>query len=64
MRLTELWNRLEEALGKPYARSWANDQTLAALDGRTVVGAIEAGLDYKVIWRAVHQTLGLADKFR
>ena len=64
MRLTELWHRLESALGTTYAHSWAADFVISSLGGKTVNQAIEAGHDYKEIWRAVHQTLGLADKLR
>ena len=31
VRLTELWRRLEEALGESYARSWAADFHITAL---------------------------------
>jgi hypothetical protein len=59
-----LWHRLEAALGSGYAQSWASDFVIASLGGKTVIQAIESGHDYKEIWRAVHQTLGLPDKFR
>jgi hypothetical protein len=59
MRLTELWRRLEVALGTAYAHSWAADHVLAALGGRTVVQAIAGGEETVLIWRAVHTELGL-----
>ena len=59
MRLTELWARLEAALGVGYARSWAHDHVIAELGGRTVDEAITAGIETVTICRAVHQTLEL-----
>jgi hypothetical protein len=53
MRLTDFWERMEEVFGRAYARSWADDQHLAALDGRTVAQALDAGVDTKEVWRAV-----------
>ncbi|MFC6237972.1 DUF3046 domain-containing protein [Longivirga aurantiaca] len=59
MRLTELWRRLDEALGEGYARSWAADFHISALGGRTVLEAIDAGIETVDIWRAVHAALAL-----
>ncbi|WP_026257314.1 DUF3046 domain-containing protein [Actinopolymorpha alba] len=59
MRLTEFWWRMEHHLGAAYARTWARDQVLAELGGRTVVEALDAGWDAKVVWRAVWRALEL-----
>jgi hypothetical protein len=59
MRLTDLWTRLEMALGPGYAHSWASDHVLSSLGGLTVEQAIAAGDDTQLIWRAVHAELGL-----
>jgi hypothetical protein len=64
MRLTELWRRMELALGPTYAHSWASDHVLAALGGRTVEQAIAAGIETVTIWRAVHAELGLPARER
>ena len=64
MRLTDFWERMEQALGATYARSWARDVSLADLDGRTVDQAIAAGIPTQQIWRAVHAALGLPDRDR
>lgn len=64
MRLSDFWERMEAALGAGYARSWAADFHVPKLDGRTVEQAIAQGEDTQVIWRAVHETLGLEAKFR
>jgi hypothetical protein len=55
---------MELALGVDYARSWAADFHVPLLDGRTVDIALAEGEDTQVVWRAVHETLGLAPKFR
>ncbi|HVV29996.1 MAG TPA: DUF3046 domain-containing protein [Mycobacteriales bacterium] len=53
MRLTEFWARMERQFGAGYADSVARDQVLAALGGRTVHEALDAGEDAKQVWRAV-----------
>jgi hypothetical protein len=53
VRLTDFWQRLEQAFGPVYARSVAADQVLPQLGGRTIVQALEQGEDAGVVWRAV-----------
>lgn len=64
MRLTELWIRLDAALGQGYSRSWAHDFHIDLLDGKTVMQALDAGYDHQEIWRAVHRTLALPERDR
>ena len=64
MRLTDFWERMEQALGASYAKSWATDFHIPDLSGRTVEQALAEGEDTLVIWRAVHKTLGLEAKYR
>lgn len=64
VRLTDFWDRMAHALGAGYARSWASDFKLSALNGRTVDEALADGEDALVVWRAVHQTLELESKYR
>jgi hypothetical protein len=64
MRETELWSRLERALGINYASAWAEQVVLADLGGRTVAEALAAGLRCKAIWRAVWAQLELDAKWR
>lgn len=59
MRLTEFWTRMYEHLGEVYAASYAHDQVLAQLGGRTVTEALEAGDEVKGVWRAVVEALEL-----
>ena len=53
MRLTDFWERMDALFGTDYARSWARDFSLSALDGRTVEQAIAAGIETREIWEAV-----------
>ena len=62
VRRTEFWERMEHALGVGYARSWAHDQVLTELGGRSVAQALDAGEDPKAIWRVVHRVLNLPSK--
>ena len=64
MRHTEFWSRMELVLGGGYARVWAQQQVLAALDGRTVDQALDAGEPPKVVWRAVAEALSLPETQR
>lgn len=64
MRLTEFWHRMTVALGPGYAESWARDYVIDGLGGRTVVEALAAGFDAKVVWRAVHRELELPPSAR
>ena len=53
VRLTEFWTRMERLVGASYADSYARDQVLATLRGRTVHQALKEGDDTKDVWRAV-----------
>ncbi len=57
VRLTEFWRRMEARFGASYARSYAADQVLATLGGRTVLQALADGDDVKGVWRAVCDVL-------
>ena len=59
MRHTELWARMEAALGAGYARHWASQTVLAELDGRTPQEALDAGVSPKEVWAAVWSALEL-----
>lgn len=51
-------------LGDSYAHAWAEQVVLQDLGGRTVSEALEAGLQCKAIWRAVHAWLELHPSLR
>ena len=59
MRHTELWARMEAALGAGYARHWASATVLAELGGRTPTEALDAGTSPKEVWAAVWRALEL-----
>jgi hypothetical protein len=46
-------------LGPGYAESWAKDQHLAELAGRTVLEALDDGVPPRQVWRAVCGALDL-----
>ena len=64
MRHTEFWARMNAALGAAYAPVWARQQVLAALQGRTVDEALEAGVPPKRVWGAVADALSLPESER
>ena len=53
MRLTDFWQRLEQAFGTTYVRSFAADHAFSDLGGRTIDESIAQGVDTATIWRAV-----------
>ncbi len=55
VRLTEFWSRMDRLFGPAYAGSYAADQVLAPLGGRTVLQALADGEEVKTVWRAVHE---------
>lgn len=59
MRHTEFWERMDDALGTAYSRSWADMQVMGELDGRTAAQALADGVPPRTVWRAVWSTLGL-----
>lgn len=44
---------MERQFGAAYADSFARDQSIRGLGGRSVHEALEAGVDPKQVWRAV-----------
>lgn len=52
MRLSDMSERLEIVIGPNYSASWRKDVVLPDL-GYTVDGAVNAGIEAAVIWRAV-----------
>jgi Protein of unknown function (DUF3046) len=55
---------METHLGPAYARSWAKDQVLSQLGGRSVQQALDEGVDTKTVWRAVVAALDLPARER
>lgn len=64
MRHTEFWDRMDQALGPAYARSWASLYVITALQGRTAEQALAAGVSPQEVWRAVWAALELPARDR
>jgi hypothetical protein len=50
--------------GDAYAQSVAKDFVFDQLGGRTVEGALEDGMDAKIVWRAVCETFRVPENLR
>lgn len=50
---------MDDHLGEAYARVWASQFVMAALEGRTAQEALDAGVAPKQVWRAVCEALQL-----
>jgi hypothetical protein len=59
VRHSEFWERIHTHLGSTYGKVWAETQVLRQLDGRTAREALDAGVQPKQVWRAVHAALEL-----
>jgi hypothetical protein len=55
---------MEAELGPAYAQVWAQQQVIAALGGRTVDGALAAGVTPKQVWWAAAEVLGIPEPQR
>ncbi len=55
---------MEAVFGEQYAHSWAQDQVLSALDGRTVAQALADGTSAKAVWAAVVQEVDVPGRLR
>jgi Protein of unknown function (DUF3046) len=64
MRLTEFWERMDDALGPAYSRSWAEMFVIGDLGGRTAAEALAAGVPPKEVWAAVWRVLELPQSKR
>ena len=51
--MTDFQERIETQFGRIRGDSMLIDHVMLALDGRTGAQAIEAGVDPKVVWRAL-----------
>lgn len=64
MRHTEFWQRLDEALGPAWSRTWAEMFVIGDLGSRTAKEALDAGVPPKEVWSAVWRALELPDRER
>ena len=64
MREREFWQLLEQVFGRVYGRSLSRDLRLDAVDGMTVVEALEAGVEPRVVWHALCDKMEVPDAKR
>ncbi len=57
VRNREFWDLVDEVFGRAYGRALAQDQVLTELGDRTVVEAIEAGLEPRLVWHVLCDAL-------
>lgn len=53
VRMSHFWTLMNDEFGESYAGSLARDHVLGALDNRTVLEALEAGVPPREVWEAV-----------
>ncbi len=64
MRHSEFWQRMNAALGEPYATVWAREYAITSLGSQTAIEALAAGVQPQQVWRAVHEVLELPARDR
>ena len=64
MRLSQFWERFDEAFGAAVGRTLAKDHVFLSLGNRTVLESLAAGEDALQVWRAVHAELRLPAELR
>ncbi len=64
VREREFWQLLDEVFGRAYGRSLSRDLCLTALHGVTVVEALAAGLEPRVVWNVLCDQMEIPDSLR
>lgn len=64
VREREFWQLLEEVFGRSYGRALSQDQQLIELDNMTVVEALAAGEEPRVVWNVLCDQMGVPDAER
>jgi hypothetical protein len=64
MRITHFRHRMDEEFGPIRAAALAHDHVFTELGGRTVNGALDAGMDTKRVWEVVCVTFGVPEERR
>lgn len=64
MREREFWQLLEEVFGRVYGRSLSRDLALIKLDSRTVVQALDDGVEPRVVWNVLCDQMDIPDSKR
>jgi hypothetical protein len=53
VRLQEFWGRVREEFGDVRGEAIARDHVFSAFEGRTAVGALDAGVPVRTVWLAI-----------
>ena len=64
VREREFWALVDEVFGRGYGRSLARDQGLVALGGMSVVDALAAGVEPRVVWNVLCDQMDIPDSRR
>lgn len=64
MQEREFWQLLEEVFGRSYGRALAQDQQLTRLSDMTVIEALHAGLEPRVVWNVLCDQMDIPDSKR
>ncbi|SSC25037.1 Protein of unknown function DUF3046, partial [Klenkia terrae] len=64
VRLQEFWGQLRSQFGDLRGESIARDHVFSAFEGRTAVGAIEAGVPVRTVWLAICEEFDVPVKAR
>ncbi|KAB7787932.1 hypothetical protein F7D08_1326 [Bifidobacterium cebidarum] len=64
MREREFWELLEEVFGRSYGRSLAQDQRMPRLANMTVIEALDAGEEPRVVWNVLCDQMEVPDSRR
>ena len=64
MREREFWELLEEVFGRTYGRSLSRDQRMPKLANMTVVEALDAGEEPRVVWNVLCDQMEVPDSKR
>jgi hypothetical protein len=64
VRHCDFWRLMEDEFAAAYARTLAGDHVIAALDGRTALEALSAGVRPREVWIAVCDAMGVPPERR
>lgn len=61
MEYSEFWQLVEEVFGSSFGKSMAQDQQLPALKNKTVVQALDDGVEPRIVWHALCEHMQIPD---
>ncbi|BDR53173.1 hypothetical protein KIM372_10800 [Bombiscardovia nodaiensis] len=64
MKEREFWALVDEIFGRAYGRSLAQDQRLYRLDSMTVLEALQAGVEPRIVWNVLCDQMEVPDSKR